>query len=54
MLPPQKQKQVADRDASDRLAGDLAALVGSDERGEIAGEPVRGVAVSNLLLFLRR
>ena len=30
MQPPQKQKQVADRDSADRLAGDLRTLAGPE------------------------
>ena len=52
MLPPQKQKQVADRDAADRLAGDLAALVGSDWHRLHYGVAVSGGPDSMALLWL--
>lgn len=52
MQPPQKQKQVADRDSADRLAGDLTALVGSDWHRFHYGVAVSGGPDSMALLWL--
>ena len=52
MLPPQKQKQAADRDAADRLAGDLAQLAGSDWHRLHYGVAVSGGPDSMALLWL--
>jgi tRNA(Ile)-lysidine synthase len=52
MQPPQKQKQVADRDSADRLAGDLKALVGPDWHRFHYGVAVSGGPDSMALLWL--
>ena len=52
MLPPQKQKQVADRDSADRLVGDLTALVGADWHRFHYGVAVSGGPDSMALLWL--
>ncbi len=52
MLPPQKQKQVADRDSADRLVGDLTALVGPDWHRFHYGVAVSGGPDSMALLWL--
>ncbi len=52
MLPPQKQKQVADRDSADRLASDLAVLVGTDWQRFHYGIAVSGGPDSMALLWL--
>jgi len=52
MLPPQKQKQAADRDAPDRLAGDLAALLGPGWHRHHYGVAVSGGPDSMALLWL--
>ncbi len=50
-LPP-KQKQAADRDRADRLAGDLRSLVGSDWHRRHYGVAVSGGPDSMALLWL--
>lgn len=52
MLPPQKQKQAADRDSADRLAGDLRALAGADWHRLHYGVAVSGGPDSMALLWL--
>lgn len=52
MQPPQKQKQVADRDSADRLASDLRALAGSDWHRLHYGVAVSGGPDSMALLWL--
>lgn len=52
MLPPQKQKQAADRDSADRLAGDLRALAGPDWQRLHYGVAVSGGPDSMALLWL--
>ncbi len=52
MQPPQKQKQVADRDSAGRLGGDLAALAGSDWHRLHYGVAVSGGPDSMALLWL--
>lgn len=52
MQPPQKQKQVADRDSADRLVGDLTALVGPDWHRFHYGVAVSGGPDSMALLWL--
>jgi len=52
MQPPPKQKQVADRDSADRLAGDLRALAGPDWHRLHYGVAVSGGPDSMALLWL--
>ncbi|MDK2761566.1 MAG: tRNA lysidine(34) synthetase TilS [Sphingopyxis sp.] len=52
MQPPQKQKQAADRDAADRLAGDLVSLAGDDWHRLHYGVAVSGGPDSMALLWL--
>lgn len=52
MQPPQKQKQVADRDSADRLASDLCALAGPDWHRLHYGVAVSGGPDSMALLWL--
>lgn len=52
MLPPQKQKQAADRDSADRLAGDLRALAGAAWHRLHYGVAVSGGPDSMALLWL--
>ena len=52
MQPPPKQKQVADRDGADRLAGDLRALAGPEWHRLHYGVAVSGGPDSMALLWL--
>ena len=52
MQPPQKQKQVADRDSADRLASDLRALAGPEWHQLHYGVAVSGGPDSMALLWL--
>src|SRR3546814_1678106 len=52
MLPPQKQKQAADRDLAGRLAGGIAALLGPDWHRLHYGVAVSGGPDSMALLWL--
>src|SRR3546814_11217972 len=52
MLPPQKQKQAADRDIAGRLAGGIAALLGPDWHRLHYGVAVSGGPDSMALLWL--
>lgn len=52
MPPPQKQKQAADSNAADRLAGDLAELAGSDWHRLDYGVAVSGGPDSMALLWM--
>ncbi|HWV59194.1 MAG TPA: tRNA lysidine(34) synthetase TilS, partial [Sphingopyxis sp.] len=52
MLPPQKQKQAADRDVAGRLAGGIAALLGPDWHRLHYGVAVSGGPDSMALLWL--
>ncbi len=52
MQPPQKQKQVADRDSADRLASDLRALAGPEWHRLHYGVAVSGGPDSMALLWL--
>ena len=52
MLPPQKQKQAADRDLACRLAGGIAALLGPDWHRLHYGVAVSGGPDSMALLWL--
>ncbi|HWW55870.1 MAG TPA: tRNA lysidine(34) synthetase TilS, partial [Sphingopyxis sp.] len=52
MLPPQKQKQAADRDSVERLASDLATLGGPDWHRLHYGVAVSGGPDSMALLWL--
>ena len=52
MLPPQKQKQAAENDVAGRLAGDLAALLGTDWQRRRYGVAVSGGPDSMALLWM--
>src|SRR3546814_18042978 len=54
MLPPQKQKQAADRDLAGRLAGGIAALLGPDWHRPHYGVAVPGGPASMALHGLDR